>query len=41
MHNMWMKKGQCEICRLNRDKQQKQYELEQGIVKSPVIIKKL
>ena len=41
MHNMWMRKGQCEICRLNADKLQQQKDAEAGVVKHPVKIGKL
>ncbi len=41
MHNMWMRKGQCEICRLNEDRRRKAYELENEIVKQQVKIGKL
>jgi len=40
-HNMWMRKGQCEICRLNADKLQKQRDAEAGIVRQPIKIGKL
>ena len=40
-HNMWMKKGQCEICRLEADREQAKLNRERGIVPQPIIIKKL
>lgn len=39
LHRMWLRKGQCEICRLNADKLQQQYEAEHGSNKQEVIIK--
>lgn len=36
-HNMWMRKGQCEICRLNEDKKQR----EAGYVQPTIKIGKL
>jgi len=41
MHRMWMKKGQCEICRMEQDKLNRQYEIEGGSNKPPVKIGKL
>ena len=41
MHNMWMRKGQCEICRLEADKRQAQLNAERGIEPKKIIIKKL
>lgn len=38
-HRMWKKKGQCELCLVERDKRLKQYEKEGGSNKPPVVIK--
>jgi hypothetical protein len=40
-HNFWMRKGQCEMCRLTADRKQQQQDKEAGIVKLPVKIGKL
>lgn len=40
-HNMWMRKGQCELCRLALDKQRQELEKQTGSAKQEVIIKKL
>lgn len=40
MHNMWMRKGQCEMCRLRLDEIQRENELRGGANKPPVVIKK-
>lgn len=41
MHKMWMKKGQCEICRLEEDKRRKQLEQLTGSNKPEVKIGKI
>ena len=41
MHNMWLRKGQCEICRLEADRAQAKLNRERGIVPQPITIKKL
>ena len=41
MHNMWMRKGQCEICRLNEDKLRLEREKQTGSNKPEVIIGKI
>ena len=41
MHNFWLKKGQCEICRLEVEKQQREYEKTGGANKPPVRVGKL
>lgn len=40
-HNMWMRKGQCEICRLELDKRTRAAEQQHGSNKQEVIIKKV
>lgn len=40
-HRMWMKKGKCEICLMERDALIKQREQEGGSNKPPVKIGKL
>jgi len=40
-HNMWMRKGQCEICRMSEDKLRRERELESGSNKPPIKIGKL
>ena len=40
-HNMWMRKGQCEICRMAEVKLQQQRDAEAGVVKQPIKIGKL
>lgn len=39
MHKMWMKKGQCEMCRMAADKKLKEQEALTGSHKPKVIIK--
>ena len=41
MHRMWMKKGQCEICRLEADKRRAELERVGGSNKQEVKITKL
>lgn len=41
MHKMWMKKGQCEMCRLEAEKRQRELEKETGSNKPEVIIGKI
>jgi hypothetical protein len=38
-HNMWMRKGVCEVCRLNEDILRKHREDSHGSNKQEVIIK--
>lgn len=40
-HNMWMRKGQCEICRLNADIKRKQIEATTGSNKPEIKITKI
>lgn len=40
-HRMWMRKGQCEICRLELDKRTRSAEQQHGSNKQEVIIKKV
>lgn len=40
-HNFWMKKGQCELCRLESEARQREYEKTGGFNKPPVKIGKL
>lgn len=40
-HNYWMRKGQCELCRMAQDKKQKELEQITGSNKPPVKIGKL
>jgi hypothetical protein len=37
-HNFWMKKGQCELCRIERDKLIKHYESLTGSNKPTIKI---
>lgn len=37
-HKTWMKKGVCEVCRLEADKRKKEYEKLGGSNKPPVRI---
>lgn len=39
MHKMWMKKGQCEMCRLEADKRLKEQEALTGFNKPAIKIK--
>lgn len=41
MHRMWMRKGQCEICRLEADKLQRAREQLTGSSRQEVKITKL
>jgi hypothetical protein len=41
MHNYWMRKGQCEICRLEQDKAHSAYLASRGITKQKIKIGKL
>jgi len=41
MHNMWMKKGQCEICRLEADKKLAEYKRDNNITEQQIKIGKL
>ena len=41
MHRMWMKKGQCEVCRLNEDKLRIEREKLTGAHKPEVKIGKI
>jgi len=36
MHNFWMRKGQCEICRLEQDAKQREREKLSGANKPPI-----
>jgi len=40
-HRMWMKKGHCELCCMERDAQQKENELLGGSNKPKVFIRKI
>lgn len=40
-HNFWMKRGQCELCRMDREKQQKELEARIGFLHPTVKIGKL
>jgi hypothetical protein len=40
-HNFWMRKGQCELCRMRLDEIQRQNELAGGSNKPKVVIKKI
>jgi ribosomal protein L37E len=40
-HNFWMKKGECELCRLERERRLQEYEKEGGSNKPPVKIGKI
>ena len=45
-HNMWMRKDRdgiptCELCRVERDARQREYEQTGGSNKPPVVIKKV
>lgn len=40
-HNFWMRKGQCEMCRLQAEAKQREYERTGGSNKPPVKIGKL
>lgn len=40
-HNMWMRKGQCEMCRLAADKKQQEQEKQMGVEKQEVVIKRV
>lgn len=40
-HRMWMRKGQCELCRLEEDKRKIEAEKQHGTNKQEVVIKKL
>lgn len=40
-HNMWMRKGSCEICRMAADKLQQEREQQSGSNKPPIKIGKL
>lgn len=40
-HNFWMRKGQCELCRLEQDKRQREIERLGGSHKPKVIIKNI
>lgn len=40
-HRMWMRKGQCELCRLEEDKRRIEAEKQHGTNKQEVVIKKL
>lgn len=40
-HRMWMRKGQCELCRMAQDKKQQELEQITGSNKPPVKIGKL
>lgn len=41
MHNMWMRKGQCEICRLEADKLRREREQLTGSDRQEVKITKI
>jgi hypothetical protein len=41
MHRMWMKKGQCEMCRLEEDRRRIELEKLTGAHKPEVIIGKI
>jgi len=41
MHKMWMRKGQCEICRLEADKKLKEQEALTGSHKPEIKIGKI
>ena len=41
MHNMWMRKGQCEICRLAADQAQAKQDAINGVIKPKIKIGKL
>lgn len=41
MHNFWLKKGQCELCRMEQDKRRREYEQTGGSNKPPVKIGKI
>jgi len=41
MHKMWLKKGQCEVCRLNADIKLKEQEAVTGSHKPEIKIGKL
>lgn len=41
MHRMWMRKGQCEMCRLEEDKRRAQLEKQTGANKPEVRIGKI
>lgn len=40
-HRMWMRKGQCEMCRLESDKRRLEYEKQTGSNKPEVKIGKI
>jgi hypothetical protein len=40
MHNMWMKKGMCAICQLDRMKAQNDFEHKYGSNKPPIKLTK-
>lgn len=40
-HRMWMRKGVCELCRLEADKKQQEQEKEMGVQKQEVVIKRV
>jgi hypothetical protein len=40
-HRMWMKKGNCELCIMEREAKQKEYERMGGSNKPPIKITKV
>ena len=40
-HRMWLKKGNCELCIMEREALKKEHEKTGGSKKLPIIIKKL
>ena len=40
-HRAWIKKGVCELCRMEQQVVEKQQRKEQGVQPTPVIIRKI
>ena len=40
-HRMWMKRGNCELCCMERDAKQKEYDLLGGSDRKKVFVRKI